>query len=181
MGNTMKRHEYSFLTLATVAVSSIASAQATPAAPDTLRDAVEFAGRHRQALITAAADLMNEADYAFRPTPEIRTFGQVIAHIADLNYLLCAQVNGERPPMTGIEKANRNRDELRQALRESYAYCDGVRAALTPERGQRMVKFGNTMMSAATMLDVVTMHNLHMYGNMVVYLRLRGRVPPAIQ
>lgn len=174
-------HAIAMIALATGIASSVASAQSpAPAPPDTLRDAVEFGGRQRQALIIASADLMNEADYAFRPTPEIRTFGQVVAHIADLNYLLCAQAKGESPPVAGIEKANKSRDDVRQALRESYAYCESVSAGLTPHAQQRMVKFGKTVMSAATLMEVVTLHNIHMYGNMVVYLRLRGKVPPTV-
>jgi uncharacterized damage-inducible protein DinB len=170
---------FAILALATLIAASVGSAQSpAPAPPDTLLDAVEFGGRQRQALIQASADLMTEADYAFRPTPEIRTFGQVVAHIADLNYLFCAQARGERPPVVGLEKANKSRDELRQALRDSYAYCESVSKGLTPQARQRMVTFGKTVMSTATLMEVVTLHNIHMYGTMVVYLRLRGKVPP---
>lgn len=173
------RYVFAILVLAGAFTGSAARAQSpAPPPPDTLLDAVEFGGRQRQALIIASADLMNDADYAFRPTPEIRTFGQVVAHVADLNYLFCAQAKGERPPVAGIEKASKSRDELRTALRESYAYCESVGRGLTPETQRRMVKFGKTVTSAATIMEVVTLHNIHMYGTMVVYLRLRGKVPP---
>lgn len=166
---------------AVLLLSGAAHAQQSPAPPDTLRDPVVFAGRHRQALIVAAAEQMNDADYAFRPTPDTRTFAQLIGHIIDYNYLFCAQAKSERPPVTGTEKTKTDRAELRQALSDSYAYCESAAKDLTPERAQRMVKFGSTVMSAESMLQVATMHNLHMYGNIVVYMRLRGRVPPSSQ
>src|SRR5258705_659085 len=47
-----------------------------------------------------AADLMSEADFAFRPTPEVRTFGQLVGHVIDANYFFCSQASGEKSPAT---------------------------------------------------------------------------------
>jgi len=41
---------------------------------------------------------MSDADSAYRPTPEVRSFGQLLAHVTDLNHLFCAAATGEQPP-----------------------------------------------------------------------------------
>src|SRR5436305_5216733 len=53
--------------------------------------------------ITRAAAKMPEEQYSFKPTPEVRSFGQIIGHIADSNYGFCSAAAGEKPPVGGFE------------------------------------------------------------------------------
>src|SRR5437773_1172939 len=53
--------------------------------------------------ITRAAAKMPEEDYAFKPTPDVRSFGQIVGHITDENYGFCAAAAGEKPPVGGFE------------------------------------------------------------------------------
>ena len=70
--------------------------------------------------LTRAAAKVPEADYPFRPTAGVRTFAQLIGHVADANYRLCSVLAGQEPAMGG----NTTTADLVKALEESFAYCD---------------------------------------------------------
>ena len=74
---------------------------------------------------TAAADKMPEADYGFKvgSTPEARTYGQLIAHIAQAQFGQCSALNGVPNPMQGknLEQELKTKAELTKALADSYA------------------------------------------------------------
>ncbi len=129
--------------------------------------------------VIRSAEKMPEGDYGFRPTPAVRSFGQQIAHVADDQYNLCAPAKGEtrNAPYRDIETRLSAKADLVAALRAAFAYCDAVYDALTdssgtePALGQSRTRFG--------MLNWNLWHTWEHYGNMVVYLRLRGFVPPS--
>src|SRR5260221_3663788 len=80
--------------------------------------------------VTRAAAKMSEEHYPYRPTPEIRSFGTLVGHLADANYRLCSIVSGATTPMdAGIEKSKTTKGDLMKALDESFAYCDKAYAA----------------------------------------------------
>ena len=92
--------------------------------------------------VIRASVKMAQEDYAFRPTPEVRSFARLIGHLADSNYRLCSVIAGQDPPIdAGIEKSKRTKDELTGALDESFTYCDQQYAAMTDAAGTPMVKF----------------------------------------
>src|SRR6476661_4984501 len=63
--------------------------------------------------VTRAAGKMPEELYAFRPTPEVRSFAQLIGHLADANYRLCSIIAGQDPPKdAGIEKSTSAKVDL---------------------------------------------------------------------
>jgi uncharacterized damage-inducible protein DinB len=135
--------------------------------------------------ITKAAAKMPEENYAFKPTPEVRSFGQLVGHIADANYGFCATVAGEKPPAGGfdgsnsIEKSKTAKADLEKALAASFEYCDKVHAALTDTAAAQMVKlFGNDLPRLSVM-EFNTHHEFEHYGNMVTYMRIKGIVPPS--
>jgi uncharacterized damage-inducible protein DinB len=133
--------------------------------------------------ITRSATKVPEDLYSFKPTPEVRSFGQVVAHIADANFGFCAAAAGEKPPMGGfegpIEKSKTTKADLEKALAESFAYCDKVHASLNDTTGAATVKlFGNDM-AKLSVLDFKTAHDFEHYGNLVTYMRLKNIVPPS--
>src|SRR5437870_11977596 len=86
--------------------------------------------------VTRAAAKMPEEHYGFRPTPEVRSFAQLIGHLADANYRLCSVMAGQDPPMdAGIERDKHTKTDLIKALDESFAYCDKQYAARTDAAG----------------------------------------------
>jgi len=129
------------------------------------------------------ADKMPADSYSFRPVPEVETFGRRVAHIADANMNVCAGLNGERKPLGAAAKTSKA--DLVAALKESFAYCDGVFDALTDATAREMVssRLGGPFPPDPTRSRLATLYNLvrhsnEMYGYMAVYLRLKGIVPP---
>jgi uncharacterized damage-inducible protein DinB len=136
--------------------------------------------------VTKAAAKMPAENYGFKPTPEVRSFGELVAHLVDANYGFCATVAGEKPPKGGFDPANSvgksltAKGDLEKALAESYAYCDKVHAALTDAEGAKQVKlFGQLELPKLSVIEFNTHHNFEHYGNMVTYMRIKGLVPPS--
>ena len=67
--------------------------------------------------VIGAAEKMPEGEYGFRPDPAVRSFGEILGHIADANYLFCSSVLGESNPSPNIEKTKITKAELTSALR----------------------------------------------------------------
>lgn len=129
------------------------------------------------------AQKMPEEDYAFRPTPEIETFGRRVAHIAGANLRTCAGLKGETKSLDAASKTAKA--DLVHALEDSFAYCDGVFQSLTDVAALEMVngRFGSPpspepRTRLSTLWNVVR-HSNELYGYMSVYLRLKGVVPPS--
>ena len=129
------------------------------------------------------AEKMPAENYTFRPTPDVETFGRRVAHIADANMNVCTGLNGERKPLGAASKTTKA--ELVAALKESFAYCDGVFDSLTDATAREVVssRLGGPFPPEPTRSRLATLYNLvrhsnEMYGYMAVYLRLKGIVPP---
>src|SRR3974377_387293 len=75
------------------------------------------------AWIERATDKMPEEEYAFKPDPAVRSFGQILGHIADSNYLFCSAVLGENSPSPDIEKTKTTKADLKSALHDAFTYC----------------------------------------------------------
>jgi uncharacterized damage-inducible protein DinB len=129
--------------------------------------------------VIAAAQKMPEENYAFKPTPEVRSFGQLVGHVADAQYGLCSTAIGEANPMKAIEKTKTSKADLVAALKEGVAYCNKAFAGMTDAQGSQMVKMMGYDLAKITVLSVNTAHTDEHYGNMVTYLRLKNIVPPS--
>ena len=128
------------------------------------------------AWIESAAGKMPEGEYAFRPDPAARSFGEVLGHIADANYLFCSSVLGESNPSLNIEKTKTTKAELTSALREAFSYCSRAYSALTDENAHETVKAFGQERNRLGVLWFNASHNLEHYGNLVVYMRTQGIV-----
>ena len=118
-------------------------------------------------LNTASAQAMPEANYAFKPTPEVRSFGQIIGHLANEHFMVCSEVKGEANPQKAVDfEKKTTKADLVKALADSYTYCDGV--APKDDKG------------FANLLGNLT-HDSEHYGNLVTYMRMKGIVPPSSQ
>jgi uncharacterized damage-inducible protein DinB len=136
----------------------------------------------RQNLAEAAVAMPAE-EYSFRPTPQVRTFAQLLGHVINANRLFCSQAAGEKP------SAGRNYEEvadkaaLISALDEALGACDRAYAATTDVSFGLPVTVGSTTAPTTTTRGAVlifnTAHNNEHYGNLVVYMRLKGHVPPS--
>ena len=169
-----------------VAIGIGAPSLAQPANP--LTDGARLHYGIIKGYVTRAAATMPDEHYSFRPTPEVRTFAQLIGHLADSNYRLCSVLAGQDPPRdAGIERTAKSKSELVKALGESFVYCDAQYAAMTDVAGAPIVKFDAggegarvpIQMPRLTVLAFHTAHAFEHYGNVVTYMRLKGIVPPS--
>jgi uncharacterized damage-inducible protein DinB len=167
-----------------------ASAQTTGAGYDkTLSPSLASVAKAMNATIRRnladAAEEMPAADYSFRPTPQIRTFGQIIGHLINANFFFCSQAAGKEPPTIPNYELITSKAKLVKGLNGALVYCDAVYAATTDANFLQPVKIqdgpgalsANTVRGAVLMFNVA--HNNEHYGNIVVYMRLKGLVPPS--
>lgn len=131
--------------------------------------------------IVRAAEKMPADDFGFRPTPEVRTFGEILAHIADANRLICGMAVDDRPAEMGVYgKTAKSKEELLAALEESAAYCRGASAKLAGARAAEVIDFfGGMKQPRIGVLYFNGAHAFEHYGNLVTYMRIRGLVPPS--
>jgi len=130
--------------------------------------------------ITKAAEEMSEADYSFKASPMERTYGEIVGHIADVQMGLCGNVKGEQKKSDAGSKTSKA--DLLAALKASFDYCDGAYDSQTDADAASMVTlFGPRKATKLAVLNFNIAHDNEMYGQMVVYLRLKGLVPPSSQ
>jgi uncharacterized damage-inducible protein DinB len=129
-------------------------------------------------ILLRSAEKVPEENYNFKPTDAVRSFGQIVGHVADAQYLFWSIALGENNPAPKIEQSKTAKADLITALKDAFAYCDKAYDGMTDASATQMVKlFGN----ATPKLDVLTvnnMHNMEHYGNLVTYMRLKNIVPP---
>ena len=132
--------------------------------------------------LVKSAEQMPEADYGFKATAEVRSFGGIIGHVADANYLFCSIVKGEKSPATQQYEKVTDRAALIKGLKDAFAYCDSAyQIADAQANDQVSLPFGDMKGSKLWALTFNTSHNWEHYGNLVVYFRLKGMVPPSSQ
>lgn len=125
-----------------------------------------------------AAEKMPEANYSFRPAPTVRTFGQIVGHIADDQYSFCSAVKGETKE-TQIEKTVMSKAALVANLKEAFSYCDAVYDGLTDAHAADKIKTFAGERTKLSMLNFNYAHTYEHYGNIVTYMRIKGLVPPS--
>ena len=132
--------------------------------------------------IVQTAEMLDDAMYAYQPTEDVRTAGQLLAHIANAQYFFCSTAAGtESPNEVNIEETATTKAEIVPALKDAFAYCDGVYASMTDAQGaEARSMFGNDL-TASGVLAFNTTHNYEHYGNLVTYMRMNGIVPPSSQ
>ena len=132
--------------------------------------------------LSAMVEKMPEEHFTFRPVPEIRSFGEAVAHVADAQARNCNLATGAGSKTLDADK-KKTKAELSAVLRESFAICDAAFAALTDAQASEMVKMGASdfQMSKLSLLVSMISHSNEQHGSMAVYLRLKGIVPPATE
>ena len=132
--------------------------------------------------ISKSAEQAPESLYAFKPTPDVRSLGQLFGHVANANFMICSTIAGEKSPAgADFEKTATTKAALTKALADSYAYCEKVYAATTDAEGGKTVEMFGMKMAKLGALSFNNAHNFEHYGNIVTYLRLNKIVPPSSQ
>lgn len=130
--------------------------------------------------VSRAADQMPEADYAFKATPEVRSFGQLLGHIINSHYTYCSNVLGEENPNARDAETITAKAEMVTALRASIEYCDRA-YAIDGTRALETISLYGAQRTRLAALEFNISHDYEHYGNIVTYMRLKGMVPPSSQ
>ena len=129
--------------------------------------------------ITKAAEELSEADYAYRPVATVRTFGEIVGHVAGSQNLMCAAALGDKQPAEdAIEKVAKSKAAILKALHESVEYCTKAYAITSATAGMSTELFGEKSTRVGA-LALNAVHDGEHYGNIVTYMRMKGMVPPS--
>ncbi len=165
------------------ALFSFATAQAQSSNP--LVSEARFPWTVVRTNLIKMAEKMPEEFYGYRPTPEIETFAQRLAHIVGANLGVCTGLlTNTARPMTRSSAATKA--DLIVALNESIAACDKAFDATTDQNALEQItsRLGGPFPPQPTRSRLATLNNMvrhtnEVYGYMSVYLRLKGVVPPS--
>jgi DinB family protein len=164
--------------LAMLLASGAAAQSANP-----ISDSVRQAWNDAKGNLQQSAELMPEPDYSFKPVDTVRTFGQILAHVAGANYEFCAAARGEKSPFSEdhFEKNAKTKAEIVKGLKDSIAFCDAAYKSLTDRTAGEAVTmpFGMSSRPRAAALIGNSGHVQEHYGNLVTYFRIKGMVPPS--
>jgi uncharacterized damage-inducible protein DinB len=115
--------------------------------------------------VTRAADLVPADQYGYRPVGTVRTFAQLVGHLADSYNYYCARGAGRTVEWADpVEKGSQDKAALMRQLRQATDACTAAYAGSAGQAQPLMANLGHT--------------NLH-YGNMITYLRMMGLTPPS--
>jgi uncharacterized damage-inducible protein DinB len=133
--------------------------------------------------VIKSAEQVPEADYAFKPTEKVRSFGELITHVADDNFGICALSISDKTKNFGdIEKQKKTaKADLVAALKASVAYCDAAYAKMDDKTAAEVIDMFKTPTPRLGVLMMNTNHVWEHYGNIITYLRLKNMVPPSSQ
>jgi hypothetical protein len=165
-----------------VLAASAAAAQPPPPGPVGTAQGLQRSYVQTKNNIMASAEKMPEADYFFKPTPDIRGYGQLWAHVADAQFGQCSGAKGVPNPRQGQPsfEALTTKAEIVKAVADSFAFCDDVFSSLTDASAAEMISNGRGgQQSRVVALLGVLGHDSEMYGIGTVYLRLKGQIPPS--
>ena len=167
--------------------SPLAAQTAVPAPPKDLPTWLRNSYANNHKFIARATEKMPEEFYGLRPgpQPEVRTFGQLVGHLANFNYRWCSDAKSEKNPMeeTDFEKLTAKAD-LVKALNNALTYCDGAYAMLTDANSLNIVQGTTDEGTKVPVLRISRLisnlaHNNEHYGNIVTYMRIKSIVPPS--
>lgn len=162
------------------AAAALAQEKPAAAAPDNPLSAWNKKAYTRlKDILLRSAEKMPEENYSFKPTEAVRSYGQIIGHVADAQYLFCSLALGEKNPGLNIEHTKTSKADLIAALNAGFAYCDKAYDSMTDASAVQTIKlFGNDAPRLSA-LTVNNMHDMEHYGNLVTYMRLKNIVPPS--
>jgi hypothetical protein len=175
------------LTIVSALLLSASPVMAQAPAPQTitLTAAIQRGYANLKQNLTELAAKMPEAEVSFKPgpAPEMRTFGQLFAHVATSQFNSCAAAKAVPNPNQGknLETELKTKAEFVKALSDSFAFCDDAYAGLTDQNALEMVKQGQNTIARAALLANNVSHDNEMYGTGAVYARAKGLVPPSTE
>jgi uncharacterized damage-inducible protein DinB len=166
--------------LAAAAPLAAQTQQSTDAAATGVRAArANFQNMHT--MVLRSAEMVPESLYTFRPAPSVRTFGQLVAHVAGAENMFCSMILGEAVKAEDeFEKPGVTKAQLIAGLKASGTYCEKA-YAMTDAAASATINLFGSQQTKAYALTMNAVHDGEHYGNIVTYLRIMGKVPPSSQ
>ncbi len=164
------------LAFAQTATQPAAAASATQA-PASITADLKFSYTTIKNNLIKMAEKMSEENYEFKATPEVRTFGQLIGHVADSQARTCGLLLGEQKNLNASAKTAKA--DLVAAIKESFTICDKAMDAMTDAKAGEAITLGQRQSTRAGAWARLIAHSNEEYGYMAVYMRLKGVVPPS--
>ncbi len=163
------------------ALASLANAQISPdfpkppTPPNPLTKTISIFRSNMQDKIMKAAETMPEAKYSYRPTKDVRSFGEILTHVADISYYLCSNAKGEAPPPPA--KGKDSKTGIIAYIKSAFAYCDGAYSGFADDHLNDPADFWGHKTNKMFIVTQLPNHDALHYGNLVTYLRFNGLVP----
>lgn len=133
---------------------------------------------HYSKNLIGAADEMPADKYSFKPTPQQMTFGHLMAHVAEMNNMLCGAIAGETSHSSKASETD-SKEALTQALKDSFSYCQQVLAKADDSTlGQTATLGSHTGTRGAALVHLAADWGDH-YSAAATYLRLNNLLPPS--
>jgi hypothetical protein len=164
---------------------------AQPSQPPTITMIVDRSLGYPESEFVPAAEAMPDDKYEFAPPATsgdfkgVRTFGQQVRHVAAVNYMICAAILTEKPPVelggeNGPASVKTKADSVK-FLKDSYAYCHKAYQTINESSATAQVQspFGSNKVSKLGLAILNVGHPFDHYGQMVEYLRMNSIIPPA--
>ena len=145
------------------------------AGPNPLTKTLSIFRSNMQDKIMKSADEMPESKYSYRPTKDVRSFGEIVTHVADISYILCSNAKGEANPAMATAKSSKA--EIVAYLKGSFDYCDRVYSGFTDAHLNDPADFFGFKTNKMFILTQAGNHDALHYGNLVTYLRINGLEP----
>jgi uncharacterized damage-inducible protein DinB len=153
--------------------------QALPANPFSTYNKIFYT--RMKTILVSSAEKMPEESYNFKPTDAVRSYGQIVGHVADAQYMFCSLALGENNPGLKIEQTKTTKADLIAALKGALAYCDKAYDGMTDASGTQTVKLFGMDMPKFGVLNINNAHDMEHYGNLVTYMRMKNIVPPSTE
>jgi uncharacterized damage-inducible protein DinB len=133
-------------------------------------------------LMMKIADAMPADKFSYKSTPAQRDYGQQILHVAAGN-VMYLQFFGGKAPAPAINRTATDKAGILKALADSYDYGAALIREQTDQSMLQTVETNRYLgtSSRARVIYFLLGHTWDIYGQMAVYLRLNGLVPPASQ
>lgn len=167
------------LTIAAVLLTaSAAFSQATPPPAGPAAEVLR-SYKAQELNILKAVDKMPAADYTYKPTPDIRTFGRVVNHITEAQFHTCTALNGMPFDKTKVPTEEATKDTIVAALKASFEECDKAYASLKDANVLEQISVTPT--AKRTRVGAAwgnVSHDNEQYATLSLYLRLKGIAPP---
>ena len=165
---------------AVVWIAAVCGAQA-PAGPSGPAAEVQGYYNRLKPNVIKAAEKMPDADYQFRPTPDIRTFARIVNHVTEAQQRTCSAMIGATPDPKSVPSDTADKATIVAALKASFDVCDKAYGALTDANMAETVQIGQGKRSRIGMAWGNASHDNEQYAELSTYLRLKGIVPPTAE